>query len=91
MYAQTSVTSFIVNVVDNVMTIYILKIRNVGVVDRQCRPGVDQQSTLLRQMPALLIWGGLTNAVERINSKLKLSHEKVIASCVDPEGIDDCC
>ena len=23
-------------------------------------------------------------AVERINSKLKLSHEKVITSCVDP-------
>ena len=30
-------------------------------------------------------------AVERINSKLKLSCEKAIASCVDPGGINDRC
>ena len=60
------------------VAIYTLKIRNEGGVDRQCRPGADQQSTLLRRWPPLLIWGGSTIAVERINSKLKLSHEKAI-------------
>ena len=47
------------------------------------RPRDDQQSTQRRS--TLLILGGLTINMERINSQLKLSREKAITS-VDPEG-----
>ena len=67
---------------------------NLYIKDSKCRGGGRSTvstrggSTIntVESIASFVDWGGSMIDVERINSKLKLSHEKAIASCVDLGG-----
>ena len=67
-------------------SIYILKIQNVGGGRSTVSTRSGSTINTVEVITSFVDLGGSMIAVEMINSKLKLSHEKAIASCVDPGG-----